>query len=187
MIRKSNGDMHMSLAKYINNTKPITLHKDRAKETTSTVTAAEHRQLRGLLGAMAWSSAQAAPHGRCSVSLLQGISQPTVATIQEANKTLRFFKQNSDVSIIVKKVADKLEDTSLVVLTDAAWAVREDGSSQGGFLILLCNKNVLKNENSDYVVIDWRSWKLPRVSRSSLGGVDALEFTKCFYLSLIHI
>ena len=54
---------------------------------------------------------------------------------------------------------------------------------------MLCNKNVLKNENSDYVVIDWRSWKLPRVSRSSLsseaqaaaGGVDALEFTKCFY------
>ena len=101
----------MSLAKYINNTKPITLQKDRAKETTSPVTAAEHRQLRGLLGAMAWPSAQAAPHGRCSVSLLQGISQPTVATIQEANKTLRFFKQNSDVSIIVKRVAERLEAT----------------------------------------------------------------------------
>ena len=56
-------------------------------------------------------------------------------------------------------------------------------------MILLCNKTVLQKQNSDYVVVDWRSWKLPRVNRSSLsskaqaavGGVDALEFTKCFY------
>ena len=82
-----------------------------------------------------------------------------------------------------------MSDLAFVVLTDAAWAVREDGSSQGGYVILLCNKKVLDNETADYVVFDWRSWKLPRVSRSSLaseaqaaaGGVDALEFAKCFW------
>ncbi len=48
---------------------------------------------------------------------------------------------------------------------------------------------VMDNETADYIVFDWRSWKLPRVSRSSLaseaqaaaGGVDALEFAKCFW------
>ena len=42
-------------------------------------------------------------------------------------------------------------DIALVLLTDAAWAVREDGSSQGGYDILLCHKRVMSNETSDCV------------------------------------
>jgi hypothetical protein len=109
--------------------------------------------------------------------------------LQEANKLLRFLKSNADVAIRIKQIAKNMKDLVFVVLTDAAWAVREDGSSQGGYVILLCHKRVMDNETADYIVFDWRSWKLPRVSRSSLaseaqaaaGGVDALEFAKCFW------
>jgi hypothetical protein len=183
------GDIVMTLEKYIKGIKPITIEKSRAKEPTAPVTQAERRQLRGLLGAMAWPTNQAAPHGQCSVSLLQGMNEPTVATLQEANKLLRFLKTNADVAIRIKRIATRMSDVVFVLLTDAAWAVRADGSSQGGYTILLCHKQVMLGEKSDFIVIDWRSWKLPRVSRSSLaseaqaaaGGADALEFAKCFW------
>ncbi len=89
-------------------------------------------------------------------------SLPTIATLQEANKLLRFLKSNADVAIRVKQTAKNMKDLVFVVLTDAAWAVREDGSSQGGYVILLCHKRVMDNETADYIVFDWRSWKLPR-------------------------
>eukprot|EP00959_Pyramimonas_sp_CCMP1952_P405473 8498153-Pyramimonas_sp.AAC.2 len=55
-------------------------------------------------------------------------------------------------------------------MTDAAWAVRRDGSSQGGYLILAAHRSVLSGETVKDAVVDWRSWKLPRVSRSSLAS-----------------
>ncbi len=59
------------------------------------------------------------------------------------------MKANSDVDILIRKVADRIEDTRLVLLTDAAWGVREDSSSQGGYLILLCNKDIMQNKMSN--------------------------------------
>jgi hypothetical protein len=50
---------------------------------------------------------------------------------------------------MVQKIAQCFEDTRLVLLTDAAWGIREDGSSQGDYLILLCHKDImLQNKTS---------------------------------------
>ena len=188
ITKEANGDIHLDMSEYIANVKPITLTKDRSKDPTQKVTDSERRQIRGLLGALSWAANQTASHASATISTLQGVSEPTVSTIQEANKTLRFMKSNSDVGVRAKPIATSMKDVRFVVMTDAAWGVRVDGTSQGGYLILAMHKDTLAGKSGSYSVIDWRSWKLPRVSRSSLsseaqaacGGVDALEFVKTF-------
>ena len=82
-------------------------------------------------------------------------------------------------------------------MTDAAWGVREDGGSQLGYLIFLANKAVLDGAKGYYSLLDWKSSKATRISRSSLNseaqgaatGVDALEhvmatWSLCFYPDL---
>eukprot|EP00959_Pyramimonas_sp_CCMP1952_P180434 3772973-Pyramimonas_sp.AAC.1 len=62
------------------------------------------------------------------------------------------------------------DEVAFVCMTDATWAVWRDGSSQGGYLMLAAHKDVLNSKTVEfvqYVVVDWRSWRLPRVSRSS--------------------
>ena len=68
--------------------------------------------------------------------------------------------------------------------------VRADRSSQGGgYILMLINEQLMTSpEEGDYHVIDWRSFKTPRVSRSSLGAEaqaggqasDAVDFA-CRY------
>ena len=72
----------------------------------------------------------------------------------------------------------------LLALSDAAWGTREDGSSQGGYLILAVPPKMFDGESAEYAFLDWKSWKLDRVSRSSLNAetqaaapaVDVLSF-----------
>ena len=69
-------------------------------------------------------------------------------------------------------------------MSDAAWGVRKDLQRQGGYLVLLSHPKVLRGEESEYIILDWRSYGLSRVSRSSLnseaqacaGAMDALEY-----------
>eukprot|EP00975_Prorocentrum_lima_P062635 12886703-Prorocentrum_lima.AAC.1 len=55
-----------------------------------------------------------------------------------------------------------MDDVGFVAMSDAAWAVRADGTSQGGFLILLVPRRALDNEPVHYGILDWRSSKLLR-------------------------
>jgi hypothetical protein len=73
--------------------------------------------------------------------------------------------------------------------SDAAWATRPDGSSQGGRLVLAVHPKAFRDETVRYSILDWKSYKLQRVARSSLHaetqaaaeGADALEFCKVFW------
>ena len=74
---------------------------------------------------------------------------------------------------------------------DAAFAVRRDQSSQGGFLIMLVPECTFHGEEA---MVDWRSMKLPRVARSSLAAeaqaagqaCDALDFASRFWEHMLH-
>ncbi len=189
LSRTITGDYHVNNTDYIKKLKPITIDKSRTPDQS--ITIAERRQLKGLLGSLAWPANQTSPHLQCSVSILQGSTgdYAKVSALTEANKLLRFAKASNDVGILVRKFDCHISKVTFVVLTDAAWAVRPDGTSQGGYIILMASDKVLYETASPYVVVDWRSFKLTRVSRSSLSceaqaataGVDALEFAKCFW------
>ncbi|CAK0820802.1 unnamed protein product [Prorocentrum cordatum] len=111
----------------------------------------------------------------------------------EANETLRFYKQNSDVGLKIKKIG-QVCDIVFVAMTDAAWGVRLGGSSQGGYVVLACHKKIFDGHESDFSVIDWKSFKLLRMARSSLhaesqaaaAGMDGWEFAMRFWAALIY-
>ena len=71
---------------------------------------------------------------------------------------------------------------------DASHAAREDHSSQGGHLAMLVPEESFEQE-TPYHVVDWRSYKLPRIARSSLsaeaqaagGASDTAEFISRFW------
>ena len=153
---------------YYKKIKPITVDKNRG--STDPLTAKDTTLLRGLLGSLQWPAVQSSPHLQASASLLAGqVSTGNVETLNEANRLLRFSKANSDVSLEYKAICP-LEDLRLVCSFDAAFGVRRDGASQGGYITMLVPKGVFEGEEHPYHVVDWRSAKLPRIARSSLSA-----------------
>ena len=127
----------LDLEDYIRHTKPITVEKARKQNGEEKVTPREQSQLRGLLGALAWPANQVMPHLSASVSLAQAASSNAkVVNIAEANKILRFAKETADTPLVIRAHGEGGQ-IRFGCYTDASWATRPDGSSQGGWLVLL--------------------------------------------------
>ncbi|CAE7334635.1 RE2, partial [Symbiodinium microadriaticum] len=73
--------------------------------------------------------------------------------------------------------------------SDAAFASRADLSSQGGYMICLSPQTVLEGKVCGYHLLDWRSFKLPRVARSTLAAegeaADCLRFAVVFWKAML--
>ena len=115
------------------------------------------------------------------------VPKATVATITSTNKALRFAKANSDVRLQYSPLGAGVEDVTFIAYSDAAFACRADLSSQGGYL------TILEGNACGYHLLDWRSFKLPRVARSTLAAegqaaseaADNLHFVVSFWKALI--
>eukprot|EP00435_Cladocopium_sp_Y103_P034778 s202_g9.t1 len=100
---------------------------------------------------------------------------------------LRALKLNSDVKLQYEWLGD-VADLRLVCQFGAAFGVRRDSSSQAGRITMLIHKDAFSGRECPYHVLDWKSSKLPRVTRSSLGAeaqsagqaADSVEFV-CRY------
>ena len=180
----------LDLEDYIRHTKPITVEKARKQNGEEKVTPREQSQLRGLLGALAWPANQVMPHLAASVSLAQAAtSNAKVVNIAEANKILRFAKETADTPLVIRAHGEGGQ-IRFGCYTDASWATRPDGSSQGGWLVFIASEDEM-NSNRPFplTIVDWASRKLPRVCRSSLSAeaqtmssaVDNLEWVKTMY------
>ena len=189
---RSDGAIVLDFEEYLKKVMPITLSKGRDPEDR--MTAAEVSKARGLLGALQWPATQACPHLNASVSLLAAdIRDGKVKVIQELNKTLRFAKQAVDLQVVMKRVIHDLKDLCFIVFSDAAFGVRSDGASQGGFIVVLTSARALQGEAVEYNILGWRSFRLTRVCRSSLsaesqgcsGALDELMMLKTMLALLL--
>ena len=130
------------------------------------------------------------PHVQPHTSILAGqTSKASVSTLQLANKALRVAKANLDVGLQYGYLGPLEELVCGWVYSDASFASRDDLSSQGCYLITLCHKDVVeKGVPGPYHVLEWRSFKLPRVARSTLSAegqaaskaADAIYFASLF-------
>ena len=182
---------------YMHKAKPITVEKMRRAQGNDDCTPKEKHHYRALCGVMQWPTAQSSMHGAATVSLSQArTNQCKVQDLLELNKALRFMKNNADIPLRFAKVADgvykKLRFGSYF---DAAWAVRPDGTSQGGYLIFVISEDDMDQGTACLLVcLDYASKKLTRISRSSLAceaqsganAVDMLEWTKIFWTLMTH-
>ena len=123
------------------------------------------------------------------VSTLAGqVSKATTSTLDAANRCLRFAKQNGDAGLEFRHIGPK-DEITFAAYSGASFASRDDLSSQGGYFIVMVHKDVTTGGEGAYNVIDWRSWKLARVSRSTLAAesqaaseaADALLFVTTFW------
>ena len=179
---------------YVHKVLPISMEKARRATPTEFCTAKEHSQLRGLNGSLQWPSAQTMVFAAASVSFSQSASSPTVSDLLEANKTLRFVKNNADVGLTYQRLGE-LSAMRLGVYTDASWASRPGGESQGGYLLFAIGETKAGNGSpTPLIILDWCSRKLTRVSRSSLASeaqaaanaVDALGWAKVMMALIVR-
>ena len=92
---------------------------------------------------------------RLSTSIYSGsVSRGLVKTAQEANRLLKFAKDNADVGLTYSPL--DLNEVRIVTAFDASFGCRADGSSQGGFIVMLAPKKILETEEDYYQILDWR-------------------------------
>ena len=187
------GGRRLHQENYFSKVKPITIHKNHNPHEP--LSDRELTQVRGLLGSMQWPAVQTSPHLQCSTSMLSGqITKATTSTIAECNKLLKFAKDHKDVSLFYNYIGHPSE-LQLLCFFDAGFTARVDGSSQGGYILMLVNKQLFTSgEDGEYHVLDWRSFRTPRVTRSSLaaeaqaGGqaADSVDFACRYWHALMH-
>ena len=68
-------------------------------------------------------------------------TNPTFEDLQKTNKLIRQAQHDADIPINILPIP--LNQLVLGGFTDAAWAVRPDGSSQGGYLCYATTKSLL--------------------------------------------
>ena len=183
--RDANG-IKLHHTKYLQKIKPVTVSKGVGHEAE--LSSREISNLRGLMGSLQWPAVQSSPHLQASTSMLSGeATKGLVGTAVEANRLLKFAKENSDVGLCFAPLGP-LEQLRMITAFDASFCSRSDGSSQGGYFVMLANNSVLESGEGPYHILDWKSFRLPRVARSSLSAEaqaagcasDATEFA-CRY------
>jgi hypothetical protein len=101
------------------------------------LSSSELTALRGLMGSLSWPAVQSSPHLQASTSMLAGdVSKGLASTVFEANKLLKFAKANADVGLSFAPLGP-MSDWRLVTAFDASFCSRADGTSQGGYFVLL--------------------------------------------------
>ena len=124
--KSEDGTLKLHHEGYLRKIKPMTIAKHLGPE--SGLNNNEITTLRGLLGAIQWPAVQSSPHLQASTSILSGsISRGLVKTALEANRLLKFAKENSDVGLAFAPL--RLSEVCLVTAFDASFGCRPDGTS----------------------------------------------------------
>ena len=168
-ISKQGEKVSLDFEDYMKKVMPVTIHKGRGPNDA--LTAGEVSKARALIGALQWPAGQGCPFLSASTSLTAAnINKATIQLLTDLNKTLRFGKQAADFKLNMSAACSGLDDLCLLCFSDAAFNVRSDGSSQGGYIVVLTSQKALSGQQVPYNVLSWRSFKLIRVCRSSLSA-----------------
>eukprot|EP00971_Amphidinium_carterae_P093984 1859779-Amphidinium_carterae.2 len=156
------------------------LHIPKGSEDDATVSASSTRLIKQCLGELQWACTQTRPDLAAETSILSSAANAaSVGQVKRINKLLRRAAQ-SEVSLILRKLPDKLTNLQWLVVSDAAYGVRDKGMSQAGGLVFLTTGAIANAELAPVSLIDWTSTKITRVVRSSFAAetqaaVTALE------------
>lgn len=96
------------------------------------------------------------------------MARASLQNVTNNNRLLKFAKDNSDVGLSYDHIGP-LSNLRVLCFFDVAFTTRSDGSSQASYII---KKALLQPDGPEgaYHVLDWRSLKIPRMARSSLGA-----------------
>ena len=196
--RLPNGNIKVDMVTYHENLPLVPVPRSRRQELDSPVTPYEQRCLDRGTGCLGWLVAQ------LRVDLCQGTSclqaaaragKATVETLITLNAIVSDAKKTKDFALVYGGL--DLETFGLVTVHDSALGnVDEDGAidvapeekvhSQAGYLIMGMEDAALDGKTGLLNLLDWRSYREPRVVNSSFQGetycmdsaVDAMQFMR---------
>ena len=140
---------------------PVISHERRAQKEDG-LTSEETTNLRSICGQLNWLSSQTRPDlafDACDLSC--SIKGSNVSHLLRAIKVVK--KAQSERVSIKFPVLD-LSRCSVVIYSNASYGNLPDGSSQGGFIIFLCD------EKGACAPITWSSTMIRRIVRSTLAA-----------------
>lgn len=172
---------------YAEHIRPIAISKERSKKPWLPATDREVAALRAVNGALGWLSSQSRPDLSVQTSLSQQcFPNPTVFNLMQANQAVRRAKQQSDLRITVPFI--RPEDLTLCFWSDAAFANTTDMRTQAGWIVGFTSKEMSQGMDVPVFCFSWKSYRLPRVVSSTLGG-EAQAFATasgvCEWISLM--
>ena len=180
-IYQNEWGIEVSYAEYIRKVCPVTINKGRKPQDD--LSMQEISKYRALIGALQWPSTQGLPMLAASASLQAGVQD-----LMDLNKTLRFAKQVGDVTLKFlakpQSSATSLDAMVLVAYADAAFGVRRDHASQGGYIIMACDKSVLDGAKVPASTVGWTS--LAAECQATTTALDELVLSKTFLEVLKH-
>ena len=154
------GTIKVDMQTYGETMQSIYIPSARRKDPTQPCTAQEVTELRAVCGQLMWLTTQAVPTLMAPLSILLAYTtNATVDTLLRANKLVRQAKLETSHPLIMHG----LTNPCVLAWGDAAWGVRREGSSQGGYLIAMADGDALHNQDFRVNIISWHSGKLTRV------------------------
>ena len=151
IAQKSDGSLLLCQERFALGSDEIALTKERKDDTLAEITTEEKRRMRQTLGSLSWRATQSAPWLLAPVSLLQGaVESGRVCDVLAVNKLVRLQRKYFDRGLYFPCLNG---DVTVVTFTDASWATRVDGSSQGGQITLLAPKGILNGEKTPFCVL----------------------------------
>ena len=180
----------ISMHEYINELEEIDIPLARKNGNRNlAVTERERSVLRGKLGELGWLARMSQPTLCFGVSRLQQRQvEATVQDLVDANILVRKAKQEA-LTVTIPSIP--MQDLVIVAVSDASHATMRGLGSQAGWLTILADGAIRKQE-APATVVGWSSHKLRRVVRSTIAAetmglstaVEHAEFTRAALLEL---
>ena len=165
---RPNGGYIIDMLKYVNERlEEVPLEKGRKKEEMAN--EEEVALTRAAVGSLTWAAKEGRPDGAAGASLVAGcLNQLKIQDIQDLNKIIKEMKKHADLSIQIQPI--KEERMCFGVITDASWANASGGSSQGGFVVICYDEDLIIKGCAPGNLLFWRSGKMHRVVNSTLAA-----------------
>ena len=152
------------------------------------LTDPEVTMLRGAGGSLLWVGKEARPDvaGACSMAMSWGSGRPCIKHIKGVNKTIAELKKTSDCYLRIMPIA--LSEGMWLAVSDASVA-NDSEKSQGGFVVAFAEKGIKDGKLAMFSINCWRSHRLKRVVKASLGsealamddGLAELEWLRAMF------
>jgi hypothetical protein len=124
--------------------------------------------MRQCVGALIWLCSQTRPDLCFDVSWLgSSVTEPTKEHFSVAQKVIRRAQATADLCIVYRKVTNQWSDQVIVTFSDAGWATRTSGHSQGANIIALSSPEAAKGKTAIANMIDYGSSKITLTVKSS--------------------
>ena len=146
------------------------LNQPPADPQQTTMNENQLRQAKAILGSVQWRVTQSGPHHAAKLGHLQSLlASKDISCIDQVNKLVREVQAAKHVGVQVQHLGNcQPSQVHFVAWSDASLANRHDGGSTGGYVIGIMHPSAVLQGQGRVSVISWRSFRLPRVARSSL-------------------